>query len=102
MPRKFLKRHLPDPDQLKARKELRWLGRLLEDPYLLHLNRRSVARGLAIGLFVAFVPTFGQMALAAALAMLLRGNLLIAVAGFPVYALWRQTSANGRSQAAAG
>ena len=80
MPRKFLKRHLPDPERLKARKELRPLARLLEDPYLLHLNRRSVATGLAAGVFVAFLPTIGQMLLAAALAILLRGNVLIAAA----------------------
>src|SRR4051812_48639281 len=79
MPRKLLKRYLPDPAKLKARKELRALGRLLEDPYLLHLNRRSVAAGLAAGLFVAFIPTLGQMLLAAALAILVRGNLVIAV-----------------------
>ena len=80
MPRRFLKKHLPDFHKLRARRELRWLGRLIEDPYLLHLNRRSVAGGVACGLFVAFVPMLGHMLLAAVLAVLFRTNLLISVA----------------------
>lgn len=80
MPRKFLKRHLPDARELRRRRELRLLGRLLEDPFLLHLNRRSVAGGVAIGLFVAFLPTPGQMPIAALLAIWLRANLLLSVA----------------------
>lgn len=80
MPRKFLKRYLPDPAKLRQRKELRFLGKLLDDPFLLHLNRRSVAGGLAIGLFCAFIPMPFQMVLAAALAIWLRVNLVISVA----------------------
>jgi uncharacterized protein (DUF2062 family) len=77
MPRAFLTRYLPDPKTLFARKELRIFGKLLEDPYLLHLNRRSVAGAVALGLFVAFIPIPGQMAVAGALAMLFRVNLVI-------------------------
>ncbi|HET8700717.1 MAG TPA: DUF2062 domain-containing protein [Nitrococcus sp.] len=80
MPRRFLKKHLPDFQKLRGRRELRWLGRLLDDPYLLHLNRRSVAGGVACGLFVGFLPMPGHMLLAAALAILFRINLLLAVA----------------------
>lgn len=79
MPRKFLKRYLPDPKALLARRELRHLGKLLEDPYLLHLNRWSVAGGAALGLFVAFIPLPGQMLIAAALAIYFRVNLVISV-----------------------
>ncbi|MDZ7809874.1 MAG: DUF2062 domain-containing protein [Arhodomonas sp.] len=56
------------------------MGRLLEDPFLLHLNRRSVAGAVAVGLFTAFLPLPGQMAIAAALAILIRVNLVLAVA----------------------
>ncbi|MDN5848735.1 MAG: DUF2062 domain-containing protein [Nitrococcus sp.] len=80
MPRQFLKQHLPNVDKVLARRELRPLGRLLDDPYLLHLNRRSVAGGVACGLFVAFIPLPGQMLMAAMLAILLRANLVISVA----------------------
>jgi len=79
MPRKLLKRFLPDPQTIRNRKELRFLGRLLDDPYLLHLNRRSVAGAAASGLFVAFLPTPGQMLIAAALAIMVRANLPLAV-----------------------
>lgn len=80
MPRKFIQRFLPDPAALRSRRELKFLGRLLDDPFLLHLNRRSVAGACALGLFVAFIPVPGQMAIAALLAILLRVNLLISVA----------------------
>lgn len=80
MPRRFLKKYLPDFQQIRTRRELRWLGRLLEDPYLLHLNRRSVAGGVACGLFVAFIPLPGQMLMAATLAVLFRTNLVLSVA----------------------
>lgn len=79
MARRFLKRHLPDFHKLRARRELRLLGRLLEDPFLLHLNRRSVAGGVACGVFVAFMPVPGHMLIAAALAIALRFNLILSV-----------------------
>jgi uncharacterized protein (DUF2062 family) len=79
MPRRFLLRYLPRPGSIKASSQLRLLGRLIEDPMLLHLNRRSVAGGVAVGLFVAFIPLPIQMILAALLAILLRVNLVIAV-----------------------
>jgi uncharacterized protein (DUF2062 family) len=80
MPRKILQRYLPDPATLLSRRELRFLGGLLDDPFLLHLNRRSVAGACALGLFVAFIPVPGQMPIAALLAILLRVNLVLSVA----------------------
>ncbi|KAB7627632.1 DUF2062 domain-containing protein [Alkalilimnicola sp. S0819] len=79
MPKKFLKRHLPDPVRFRQRRGVRLFGRLLDDPFLLHLNRRSVAGGVGLGLFVAFIPLPAQMLLAAAAAILFRANILIAV-----------------------
>lgn len=79
MPRKILQRLLPDPRKILARRELRYLGALLDDPFLLHLNRRSVAGACAVGLFVAFIPVPVQMLVAAALAILLRVNLVLSV-----------------------
>ncbi len=79
MPRQLLKRYLPEPHRVIRRRELRWLGKLLDDPFLLHLNRRSVAGGVAVGLFTAFIPLPVQMLIAAGLAIVLRVNLILSV-----------------------
>lgn len=79
MPRRFLKRHLPKPHHFREHRHLRHLGARLHDPNLWHLNRRSVAGGVAAGLFSAFLPMPFEMVVAAVLAMLFRVNLPIAV-----------------------
>ncbi len=61
-------------------KSLRIFGEWLHDPNLWHLNRRSASGGATIGAFLAFVPLPLQMLFAAALAMLFRVNLPLAVA----------------------
>ncbi|MFG1489351.1 hypothetical protein ABMA58_08885, partial [Oceanospirillum sp. HFRX-1_2] len=43
MPRRIIKKYMPDPKKLQQQKSLRFLGKLLDDPGLLHLTRRSVA-----------------------------------------------------------
>ncbi len=80
MPRRIIRRYLPDFSKLRESRGLRLLGGLLDDPYLLHLNRRSVAGGTAVGLFVAFIPLPMQMPIAALIAMGLRVNLILSVA----------------------
>lgn len=80
MPKKFIKRYMPDHKVIREHKHLRIFGSLLHDPNLFHLNRRSVAGAFAVGLFTAWVPVPFQMVLAAALAILLRVNLPISVA----------------------
>jgi uncharacterized protein (DUF2062 family) len=79
MPRRLFKRYMPDPEMLKEHRSLRFLGKLLHEPNLWHLNRRSVSRAMAMGLFAAFVPLPMQMLLAASLAILCRANLPISV-----------------------
>ena len=79
MPRRLFKRYMPDPDQIRDHKSLRFLGTLMHDPNLWHLNRHSVARAMAVGLFAAFIPLPLQMLIAASLAIPLRGNLPISV-----------------------
>ncbi len=81
MPRKLLKRLMPDHKTMREHPHLKKFGHRLADPKLWHLNRHSVAGGIAVGLLIAFVPTVGQMVIAAALAILLRVNLPVAVAG---------------------
>jgi uncharacterized protein (DUF2062 family) len=80
MAKKALKRWLPDPHVVKTHKSLQFLGHLLHDPNLFHLNRHSVAGAMFVGLFVAFLPIPGQMPVAALLALLCRVNLPISVA----------------------
>lgn len=79
MPKRFLRRVLPKPHELHRNKFLRVLGKPLQNPGLWHLNRNSVAGGVSIGLFMAFVPVPFQMLLAAAAAMAFGCNLPIAV-----------------------
>lgn len=80
MPRKFIRKYMPDHEKIRNHVHLnRLFGNLLHDPNLLHLNRRSVSSAFAVGLFIAFVPIPFQMVLAAAVAILVRCNLPIAV-----------------------
>lgn len=81
MPRKFLKRFMPDHKTMQEHPHLQKFGRRLTDPKLWHLNRRAVAGGLALGLFVGFMPVLAQMFVAAALAIFFRVNLPLAAMG---------------------
>lgn len=78
MPRRFLKRIMPDHETMREHPHLRKFGQRLTEPRLWHLNRRSVAGGMALGLFIGLMPILGQMFVAAALAIWLRVNLPIA------------------------
>ena len=80
MPKKLIKKYMPDPEKLKQQKSLQFLGDRLHEPNLWHLNRRSVSLAFAIGFFVAWIPTPGQMAIAAVAAFYFRANLPISVA----------------------
>ncbi len=79
MPRRALKRLLPDTAKLKQNKSLQFLGHLLHEPGLWHLNRKSVAKAFFIGLFIAMLPIPSQMLAAALLAIWLNANLPISV-----------------------
>ena len=80
MPKRILKRYMPDHDKIRKNKSLnKVFGTLLHDPNLLHLNRRSVSGAMAVGLFYAFVPLPTQMLMAAGTAIFVRVNLPISV-----------------------
>ncbi len=80
MPRKLIKRYLPDHEKIRNHKHLRFLGHRLHDANLWHLNRRSVAGAFFVGVFCAFIPMPFQMVDAAIGAVLFRVNLPISVA----------------------
>jgi len=80
MPRKFLKKYMPDLHEIKNNKALSIFGSLLHDPNLWHMNRRSIAGAFMVGLFFAWWPVPFQMVLAAGGAILLRTNLPMSVA----------------------
>ncbi len=79
MPRRLIKRYLPHTDHIRKHRHLRLFGDLLHDPDLWHLNRRSVAGAVGMGLFMAMVPLPFQMVMAAAAAIVLRVNLPLSV-----------------------
>ncbi len=80
MPRKLIKRFMPDHQKIRDQKCLRFLGTCLHNPSLWHLNRHSVAGAFFIGLLCAFIPIPFQMVLAAVLAIFFQVNIPISVA----------------------
>jgi uncharacterized protein (DUF2062 family) len=80
VPKKLIKRYLPDHQTLRTHRHLQVFGARLHDPNLWHLNRRSASGAFAVGLFVAFIPIPLQMLLAAAMAIVTRVNLPVSVA----------------------
>lgn len=80
MPRKFLKKFMPDPHEIKNNKTLSIFGSLLHDPNLWHMHRRCIAKAFLVGLFFAWWPVPLQMVLAATGAILIRANLPLSVA----------------------
>lgn len=79
MPRKLIKKYMPDEGKLKSNRYLGWLGDHIHDPNLWHLTRKSVSRAFLVGLFCAFIPLPSQMLIAAVAALIFRSNLPISV-----------------------
>lgn len=70
---------MPDHKKIRDHKHLRVFGKLLHNPALWHMNRHSVAKGFAVGLFFAWVPVPFQMVLGAGAAIFFRANLPLSV-----------------------
>tara|TARA_R110002072_G_scaffold155883_3_gene306318 strand:+ start:8855 stop:9484 length:630 start_codon:yes stop_codon:yes gene_type:complete len=77
--RNFLKRYLPKKEHIHKHGGLHLLSDYLHDPNIWHLHRRSSAAGAAIGMFCAFIPFPVQTIISAALAILFRVNLPLAI-----------------------
>jgi len=80
MPKKIIKKFLPDHQTIKSNKYLQIFGDLLHNGNLWHLNRKSVAKAFAVGLFFAFIPVPFQMVLAAGIAIIVHANLPLSIA----------------------
>ncbi len=79
MAKKLINKNLPHPRIITSNRWIKLLGPRLHEPSLWHLNRRSFAGAMAVGMFCAFMPVPFQMLLAAIAAVALRVNILIAV-----------------------
>lgn len=79
MPRKYLRRIMPSVDKVREIKAFGVFGDTLFHPALWHLNRRSAAGGIAVGLFCGLIPGPLQMLGAAICALLFRVNLPLAL-----------------------
>jgi uncharacterized protein (DUF2062 family) len=77
MPKRIIKKYMPDHQTIRDHKHLKVFGKLLHDGNLWHFNRRSVSGAFAVGFFCAFIPLPMQMLFAAAIAIFVRVNLPI-------------------------
>ncbi len=69
---------LPTREELERSRLLRPFAARLSSPLVWRLNRRGVARGVALGLFAAFAVPVAQTPFAALFAMAARANLPVA------------------------
>lgn len=80
MNRNFIKRWMPTKERLRKEKSLQIFGDVLLQPNLWGINRVSVARAAAIGLFWAMIPMPFQMIPAAFCAIRLKANVALSMA----------------------
>lgn len=71
----FIRKHMPSREEMAQNKYLRPIAHRFLNPELWRFTRRSVPRGIALGLFAAFIIPVGQIFLAAFLALPARANV---------------------------
>ena len=76
----WLRRHIPSRETIHRNRLLRPFARQLSQPNLWHLNHRSVARGVALGLGVGVLIPVMHIVVASLLAIPARANVMIAAA----------------------
>lgn len=76
----WLKRHIPTRETVHRYRLLRPFARHLTHASLWRMTRRSVPRGVALGLFVGVIIPFMHTAIAAIAAIPLRANVAMAAA----------------------
>jgi uncharacterized protein len=77
--KKYIKKFVPSHDTVRESRWIRPFGAWLQHPNLWHIHRRSVASGVAIGMFCGLIPGPFQMMGAAIMAVLFRANLPVAI-----------------------
>ncbi|QZD86049.1 DUF2062 domain-containing protein [Qipengyuania psychrotolerans] len=70
-----IRKYMPTRDQMARNKYLKPIAHRFLTPELWRFTRRSVPRGVALGLFAAFIVPIGQIFLAAFLALPARANV---------------------------
>src|ERR1044072_3505173 len=76
----WLTRHIPTRESVQRNPLLRPCAPHLTHPALWRMSRKSVPRGVALGLFVGVIIPFMHTAIAALLAIPLRANVAVAAA----------------------
>jgi uncharacterized protein (DUF2062 family) len=81
MPRNFLRRLSVAYREKREQQPwyLRPFASLLHHPVYLSINRRSISKAMAVGLFTAMLPMPGHIPIALLLGLLVRANLPVAV-----------------------
>lgn len=79
VPKKYFKKLLPSYEAIQNNRWIRPFGSWLQHPNLWHLHRKSVAGGVAAGLFCGLIPGPLQMIVAALVAVVFRVNLPVAM-----------------------
>jgi len=74
----FARRYMPSREQMAGNRYLAPIAPRFLSPELWRFTRRSVPRGVALGLFAAFIVPIGQIFLAAFLALPARANMPLA------------------------
>lgn len=76
----WLRRRVPTREQLEANRFVRPFAHRVLRSDLWRFNRRSVPRGIALGLFVGILVPFAHSAVAALTAVFVRANVPVAIA----------------------
>ncbi len=76
----WIKKYIPSRQELEQNKSLQSIRRWFGQPLLWKFDVNTVSKGVAVGLFVNFIPLPLQMIMAALLSIPFRANLPIAVA----------------------
>lgn len=75
-----LRKYMPSRDEMARNKYLAPIAHRFLSPELWRFTRRSVPRGVALGLFAAFIVPLGQIFLAAFMALPARANVPLSAA----------------------
>lgn len=79
MPKNFIARITPTPEQIHKHPSLQFLQHYLSEPALWHLNRRSITTAVLNGLFWAMIPMPFQMIPATICAIIFRANVPLSI-----------------------